>query len=163
MLYPLDRLPIVPVLAEPESSKTRTTLTADERDEIQCVYLWLQAYSTAEAVPPPSPQPTYAELWFMLKYFRQIQLLVGSLPPWCDHIVTAHAARYLVAVGGELPRGARTLSFSEVCRWHAPSGVVGRCAAALAPPALTAMTPPFGPASVSAVGGLSAYVAAMEL
>jgi hypothetical protein len=175
MLYPLDRLPIVPVVPPSNERdnddnhvrRRRTTLTADERDGIQCVYLWLQAYSTVDVLPPPSPQPTYAELWFILKYFRKLQLQVDSEPPWCEHIVAAHAARYLAAVEGELPRGACAYSFREMGYWPAPYGIVGNCAAALAPPSLPAVTPPFGPTASSSFSAgeneLAAHVAAMEL
>ena len=167
MLYPLDRLPTVPGSTEPEKWKTRTTLTGGERDEIQCAYLWLQAYtnSTTEALPPPSPQPTYAELWYMLMYFQQIQILVNAFPSSLDHLVAAHAARYLAAIEGELPRGARALSFCEVRGWRVPTGAVARCAAAFAQqPPPPAVTPPFGPTASSAGGGeLAAYVSKMEL
>lgn len=107
MLYPLDSLPTL-------------MLTANQREEVQCAYLWLQTYSTTEALPPPSPQPTHAELWYMLKYFHQIQILVNTLPSNFQFIVDAHAARYSAAVEGELPGSARCLSFEEVRGWHVP-------------------------------------------
>ena len=169
MLYPLDRLPIVPVVPPSNErdnnhvGRRRTTLTATERDDLQCAYLWLQAYSSSAttALPPPSPQPTYAELYYMLQYFHQIQILVNTFPIGLGHLVEAHAARYRCAVECELPRGARALTFREVREWPVtvPIAVVGRWAAAHAPPPPPALTPPLGASSA----GLAAYVAAMEL
>jgi hypothetical protein len=172
MLYPLDRLPIVPVVPPSNERdnnhvrRMRTTLTATERDDLQCAYLWLQAYSSATAaLPPPSPQPTYAELFYMLQYFHQIQILVGALPSCFEHIITAHAERYAAAVEGELPRGARSLTYYGVLRAYTPPiHVALACADALAP-LLPAVTPPFGPmvyAEEEEVG-LAASVASMEL
>jgi hypothetical protein len=177
MLYPLDRLPIVPVVPPSNErdnnhvGRRRTTLTATERDDLQCAYLWLQAYncSATMALPPPSPQPTYAELYYMLQYFHQIQILVGTLPSCFDQIVIAHAERYAAAVEVELPRGARSLTYYGVLRVYTPpTHVALACADALAPPSLPAVTPPLGPMVYAEEeeeegGGLAASVASMEL
>ena len=103
MLYPLDQLPM--------------SMTPGERDAIQCAHLWLHSYSVSEALPPPSSQPTYLELWYMLKYFQQIQIFVNTLPSNFDAILGAHAIRYTESMTTHMPAGARCLSYREVRQW----------------------------------------------
>ena len=87
MLYPIEKLP--------------TTFTVEDVRKLQCAFLWLQTYNHEERIPQ-STTPSYSELFFMLKYFQQIQILVNSLPSCYDHITVEHAKRYNAAVSREL-------------------------------------------------------------
>jgi hypothetical protein len=126
MLYPLEHLPITV-----DDDGIPQTITASDRCAIQCAHLWLRTYSVAEPHPPPSPLPSYTELWYMLKYFQQIQILVNSLSSNYDFIIDAHAARYAELLGTYImPTPA--LSYREVREWGVtvPLAVVARCARA---------------------------------
>lgn len=84
MLYPIDRLPLC-------------GLTQEELVLLQCGYIWLQTYSTTEAMPQCT-SASYSELWFILSYMQQIMSVMKSLPMSFDHFKQAHEARYNEAI-----------------------------------------------------------------
>jgi hypothetical protein len=128
MLYPLEHLRVFV-----DDDDQVWGLTPEDRHAIQCAHLWLRAYTCpAEAHPPPSPRPTYTDLWYMLKYFQQIQILVNTLPSNFDHILDAHAQRYAALLAthysshADLPH----LSYRDVREWPVvlPLAIASRCA-----------------------------------
>jgi hypothetical protein len=89
MLYPVDKLP-----------SGVGTLTAEDFRIIQFAFIWLQTYDPNEAIHPSS-MPSYNELWFMLKYFHQIQILVNTMPSCFSHVKKDHETRYIQTVSRE--------------------------------------------------------------
>jgi hypothetical protein len=81
MPIPLDQLP----------------LGADEKSILQCAFVWLQTHDTGVSLPL-SRAASYSELWYMLQYLEQIQMLIRNL---CrlqfNAFVDEHKARYEAA------------------------------------------------------------------
>ena len=79
-------------------------LSADEKSILQCAFVWLQTHDTAVLLPL-SHTASYSELWYLLQYLQQIQMLIRNL---CrmrfNAFVDAHKARY-DAVGCECDFG----------------------------------------------------------
>jgi hypothetical protein len=94
--YPFELLADLGRRLEPAINTKKRRLSpveVDTRATIQAAYVWIQNYSESEKVPHTST-PSYAELWYMLKYCMQIQMLLRSLPASFDHIKEAHKSRF---------------------------------------------------------------------
>jgi hypothetical protein len=87
-LYPLAKLPTL----------GHGSLSADERTRLQCAYIWVQTHGTCGPAPP-SATASYSELWFMLQYLEQLQILCKSLLTMMPDYVDAHKSRYAAAAG----------------------------------------------------------------
>jgi hypothetical protein len=115
MLYPIEEL--------------QTDFFASEDvQRIQCAFIWLQTFRPEEIIPKSST-PSYSELWFMLKYFQQIQILVNSLPSCYDHMVNEHAMRYNDAVSLEFEKGSMTFLDLRFFDFSVLISAVSGCAA----------------------------------
>jgi hypothetical protein len=110
-LYPRSTLPTF----------EQQSLTADDWTMLQCAYIWLRTYDTRGTMPPTATA-SYSELWFMLQYMMQLQILYRDICRIMPAYVDAHRARYTAAAGG-LP-----ISFDNVLRhdfWSLREAVCG--------------------------------------
>jgi hypothetical protein len=89
-LYPLAKLPTL--------ASGQERLTADDRTLLQCAYIWVQTYGTC-GPSPPSATASYSELWFMLQYLEQLQILCVNLCHMMPDYVEHHRIRYEANVG----------------------------------------------------------------
>ncbi len=87
-LYPLAKLPTF----------EQQSLTDDDRTLLQCAYIWLQTYDRG-GLAPPSAAASYSELWFMLQYMMQLQILYRDLCRIMPAYVEEHRERYAAAAG----------------------------------------------------------------
>ena len=92
-LYPFATLPDMGLQLSHGTDTHARKLSEDEIATLQSIYVWLCTYSSSELVPSTTT-PSYSELYFVLKYFNQIQLLLRSLPNSFDHIKAEHKARF---------------------------------------------------------------------
>ena len=88
-LYPLAKLPTF----------GQERLTEEDKTMLQCAYIWLQTYDSSG---PSSATASYAELWFMLQYMMQLQILYRDVCRMMPGFVEEHRKRY-VAAAGTLP------------------------------------------------------------
>ena len=98
-LYPLAKLPTF----------GQERLTEEDKTMLQCAYIWLQTYDS-RGESPPSATASYSELWFMLQYMMQLQILYKDIYHMMPFFVEEHRKRYVTAAG-TLPH-----SFEDVLR-----------------------------------------------
>ena len=87
-LYPLAKLPTI----------GQERLTEEDRTMLQCAYIWLHTYDSRGAAPP-SATASYSELWFMVQYMMQLQILYRDVCRIMPFYVEDHRKRYIAAAG----------------------------------------------------------------
>ena len=87
-LYPLAKLPTF----------GQERLTEEDRTMLQCAYIWLHTYDSSGSAPP-SASASYSELWFMMQYMMQLQILYRDVCRVMPGFVEDHRKRYIAAAG----------------------------------------------------------------
>ncbi len=87
-LYPLAKLPTL----------GQERLTEEDRTILQCAYIWLHTYDSRDSAPP-SATASYSELWYMVQYMMQLQILYRDVCRIMPIFVEDHRRRYIAAAG----------------------------------------------------------------
>jgi hypothetical protein len=95
MRYSFELLPNLGLSTStnPQTLTAAPQLSSSEINSLQCAYIWLQTYTERSSIPC-SLNPSYSELWFILKYFIQIQSTVRSMSSSFASLMEAHSHRY---------------------------------------------------------------------
>jgi hypothetical protein len=83
-MYPLARLPTF----------GKELLTEEDRTMLQGAYMWLYTYDSRGAMPM-SATASYSELWFMVQYMMQLQILYRDVCRIMPGFVEDHRKRYI--------------------------------------------------------------------
>ena len=87
-LYPMEKL----------QTLGQQSLSDEDKALLQCAYIWVQTYNTGGPAPP-SATASYSELWFILQFLGQLQIVCKDLCHMMPDFVENHKARYNASVG----------------------------------------------------------------